>query len=391
MTVLQPLRDFRRYLRLSPLAKAERRHDLRGLSAPDPGIEACVGATLGWLERAQDNSTTHDGGVARHFSLNNGWGPSYPETTGYIIPTLLEFAGRRNDDSLRQRARRMLDFLVRIQLPDGAFQGGVIGATLIKPTTFNTGQILLGLAAGAKEFGRPYLDATRRAARWLVDTQDPDGAWRKHASSFTEPGEKTYETHVAWGLFEAARLSPDERYGEAGLANVRWALQAQESNGWFRNCCLSDAARPLTHTIGYALRGIIEAYRFSHEKVFLDAAQRTAVALMSTLRPDGSVPGRLDHDWQPAADWCCLTGNAQIAHCWLLLYEITTDPPYLRAGQAANRYVRQTIHLDGPDGVRGGVKGPFPIWGGYLTWEFPNWAAKFFLDSSLLEQNCPST
>src|SRR5437867_13270359 len=103
--ILQPLRELRRYLRLSPLAKEERRRDLRGLSVEDPGLDATVSAVSDWIAQAQDNSATHDGGVARSYDLNNGWGPSYPETTGYLIPTVLAMPGWRD------RARRMLDFL----------------------------------------------------------------------------------------------------------------------------------------------------------------------------------------------------------------------------------------------------------------------------------------
>lgn len=398
--LLAPLRAVRAYLKLSPLAREERRRDGRGLPDADPGIEACVSACLEWLGRAQELSATQDGGVARDFGLNRrgglnqggagGWAASYPETTGYIIPTLLEVAARRKDEVLRARARRMLDFLTRIQLPEGAFQGGVIGATPVRATTFNTGQILLGLAAGTREFGGAYESAMHRAARWLVDTQDSDGAWRKHGSPFTASGEKAYETHVAWGLFEAARLAPAEKYGEAGLANVRWALKSQRPNGWFENCDLLDPRRPLTHTLGYALRGILEAYRFTADRgtadaAFLDAALVTGRGLLGALRPDGSLPGLLDQDWRAAADWCCLTGNVQVAHCWFLLARLTRDEKFLRAGKLANRFVRRTMRLDGPEGIRGGVKGSFPVWGEYLSYEYPNWAAKFFLDAQFAE------
>jgi hypothetical protein len=379
--LLQPIHKLRRYMRLSQQAKEERRRDLRGLPAEDPGIAAAVSAALDWIGRAQDNSSTRDGGVSRCFSLNEGWAPSYPETTGYIIPTVMAMGER-------ERARRMLDFLVHIQMPEGAFQGGVIGATPLRPTTFNTGQILLGLAAGAREFGAPYEQAMHRAARWLMETQDPDGAWRKNHSPFASQHARTYETHVAWGLFEAARIAPHERYGETGLANVRWALGLQQPNGWFRDCCLMDAdsMRPLTHTIGYALRGVLEAYRLSEDKLFLAAAIRTADGLVSALHDDGFLPGRLDARWNGLVDSCCLTGSVQIARCWLMLHQVTGREDYLRAGKLANRFVRRTIQRDGPDGVRGGIKGSFPVSGDYSPYEYLNWAAKFFLDSCLLEQ-----
>src|SRR3954470_16169285 len=142
---LRPLKRLADFQRLPAAAKAAVRRDREGLGAvADPGIEATVTAALDWLGQAQDHSATRDGGVARHYSLVTGWAASYPETTGYIVPTLIEQARLRNDSDLRERARRMLDWLVSIQFPDGGFQGGMVGQTPRVPVTFNTGQILLG-------------------------------------------------------------------------------------------------------------------------------------------------------------------------------------------------------------------------------------------------------
>jgi hypothetical protein len=298
---------------------------------------------------------------------------------------MLAYARLRGDEAVRRRAQRMLDWLVSIQFPDGSFQGGTIGATPLVPVTFNTGQILLGLASGAQEFGQ-YREAMRRAANWLVRTQDPDGCWRQYPSPFAAPGEKTYDAHAAWGLLEAARVEPDTPYADAALANVRWALRWQRENGWFEKCCLTDPSRPLTHTLGYALRGLIEAYRFSRDESFLHAARKTADGLLTALRPDGFLPGRLRPNWQGAVDWVCLTGSAQIACCWLLLYMCTGDARYRAAAYAANRYVRRTIQADGPPETRGAVKGSFPISGQYCGYQYINWAAKFCIDANMLER-----
>src|SRR5919108_3785312 len=152
-TLLQPVRAMGRYLRLPAPAKAEHRQDALGLPTYDPGIERAIDEGVAWLGRAQDHSTSADGGVARHYSLVTGWSTSYPEATGYIIPTMLSYARLYRNETARQRSRRMLDFLVANQLPDGGFQGGVIGTEHVVPVTFNTGQILLGLVSGVSEFG----------------------------------------------------------------------------------------------------------------------------------------------------------------------------------------------------------------------------------------------
>lgn len=354
----------------------------------DPGVRPVLDANLEWLALAQDRSASADGGVARDYSLIRGWRPSYPETTGYIVPTLLAYA--RLDgveaDRWRARAERMARWLADIQFDDGAFQGGRIDSTPVRPVTFNTGQILFALVAATRAFGDGYLPAMRAAADWLVATQHADGAWHSNASPFVRvPQAKVYDTHVAWALLEAARIDPGRGYAEAACANVAWALGHQADNGWFDQCCLDRNEAPLTHTLGYALRGVIEAARFTGRPDLLAAARRTADGLLSALGPDGALPGRLDSAWRPAVGWVCLTGSAQVAACWLLLHEVTGDPTYRDAGFRANAYVRRTVRLTGPARVRGAVKGAHPISGDYGQFEYLNWAAKFLADSLLLE------
>lgn len=371
---------------LTAMAKAELDADRRGLPLSDPGPEAVIAVCTRWLCMAQDKSASRDGGVARDFSLQKGWATSYPETTGYIIPTMITLARRNGDPMLHERARRMLDWCVAIQFADGGFQGGKIDAIPKVPVTFNTGQILIGLAAGAAEYGDPrYLDAMHRAAAWLRDSLDPDGCWRKHPTPFAKPGEKAYETHVAWGLFEAERVAPGHGYGEAGLRQVDWALTKQQPNGWFGSNCLTDAEHPLTHTIGYVLRGVLEAHLLSGRADLLQAAVRSGNSLVDAIGADGYLAGRLGCDFKPAVDYVCLTGSVQIAHCLFLLHRLTGEARYLEVGRKLTAFVRRTVRFDGLEDAVGGIKGSFPVDGDYGQWEYLNWAAKFCIDANLLE------
>lgn len=374
---------------LTELAISEQKLDHQGLPHDvPPRHQEAINAALAWLCVAQDNSASADGGVARDYSLIKGWATSYPETTGYIIPTFIDLAKRTGNETLHERARRMLDWCVKIQFPEGGFQGGKIDATPKVPVTFNTGQILLGLAAGARQYDEPsYLQAMHKAAAWLRDDLDTDGCWRKHPTPFAAPGEKAYETHVAWGLFEAERVAPGQGYGEAGLRQVDWALTKQAANGWFASNCLTNPKAPLTHTIGYVLRGVIEGYLLSRRPDLLAAARKTADGLLPAIQADGRLPGRLDASWQGAVSYVCLTGSVQIAHCLFLLYQETGKQAYLEAGRKLTAYVRRTIRLDGASDQKGGIKGSFPVNGDYGQWEYLNWAAKFFIDANLLEMD----
>jgi len=70
---------------------------------------------------------------------------------------------------------------------------------------------------------------------------------------------------------------------------------------------------------------------------------------------------------------------------WLRLARLTGQAPYREAAERALRYLMAAQDLDARDpGVRGGVKGSQPIWGGYAAWEYLNWAAKFLADALLL-------
>ena len=380
------LYEYRCYRDLPREVQKVYRRDRFGLLYEDPGVDKVIISGIDWICLAQDRSASQDGGVASFYNLKDGWTISYPETTGYIVPTVLGAAKLTNDKSLRQRARRMLDWLVSIQLPEGGFQGGRVGVAPLKPVTFNTGQILLGLVAGVREFGTEYYQSMRRAADFLRDTQDADGCWRKFPSPLVVPGDKTYEAHVAWGLFEAARIEPNYCYGEAGLSNVSWVLTHQQPNGWIDLSCLSDPSCPLTHTIGYTMRGILEAYRYSGEEKFLSAATRYADGVLSALRSDGFLPGRLDSTWQSKENWSCLTGNAQIAYCLLVLFGITKKEYYREVALKMNHYVRRTVNVSGPEGIRGGVKGSYPIFGEYHAYNYINWGCKFVVDSNNLER-----
>jgi hypothetical protein len=231
----------------------------------------------------------------------------------------------------------------------------------------------------------------RRAADWLVNTQDADGCWRRHPTPFANPGEKTYETHVSLGLFRAAAVDPGRGYLESASRQVDWALTHQKENGWLGSCCLTDPSRPFTHTLGYALRGIVEAYLSTKNPRYLQAAQLLADGLLSALKPNGWLPGRLDANWHAGADFVCLTGTSQTAESWLLLHHATGRADYRDAALRANAFVRRTISMNGAPGVRGGVKGSFPVDGLYGTWQYLNWACKFTIDANREELKLSET
>jgi hypothetical protein len=349
-------------------------------------------ATLAWLERAHD--ATGRKGVARSYALHRhprygctGWLPAYPETTGYIVPTLYDAARLLARPELAARATEMSAWESEIQMASGAVRGGTV-ADPESPAVFNTGQVLFGwVDSYAATKDKRFLDSAARAARWLVANQDPDGAWRRGASRFATPGGHVYNARAAWGLCRYAVLVDDADAKSGARRAADFAVANALPNGWYDDNCLTDPKRPLTHTIAYAAQGLLEMGVLLQEPRYVDAARNTARSAAAALDGVGKLPGRLDRDWRPAVDWACVTGEAQMVLVWDRLASLDAkEAGAARFREAADRalaHALSTQHLDGDEGVRGGVPGSFPIWGGYGTYEYLNWAAKFLADALL--------
>jgi hypothetical protein len=346
-------------------------------------------AAVAWLCHAQDvpsKDGVKDDGVAQTFLVRSRrWAASYPETTGYIIPTFYDYWKLSGKDDIRARAVRMADWENAVQHASGGVLAGALGDS-DQPTIFNTGQVLFGWARAWREEGdEAYREAAARAAAWLCDQQDDDGCWRTFASPFTKATVNLYNTRSAWGLAEAHAITGETRFLDCAVKNVEWALSLQQENGWFPNNCLYDDSQPFTHTIAYAMRGVMEVGAYVMNERFIAAARKIGDAMVAAMPESGALPGRFDKDWTPTVKWSCLTGVAQIALNCGRLFELTGDERYRQATRRGNRFLKTTQKLDGDPDERGGIKGSHPIDGDYHPWQYPNWAAKFFCDSLMIE------
>ena len=355
--------------------------------------EKSLALAIEWICRAQDAFA--DGGVARSYSLayngffkRSGWIPSYPETTGYIIPTMFDYAHRTGRQDVFARAVRMADWESDVQMPNGAVQGGTIDEPPT-PAVFNTGQVVFGWVRAHQETGdERYLAAARRAGDFLLEVQDADGAWRKSLTRYASGAmpSYTYNTRTAWAMLLLANATGNRAYRDAAVANVEFALRLQQPNGWLRDNCLNDSTRPLLHTIAYSLRGILEIGIALNEPRYISAVRTAADALLARLRPDGSMAGRFDQSWSPAASWSCLTGNAQMGTVWGRLYDVGGESKYASGVFTVNAFLQRVQWRGtGHPGLDGGISGAFPIHGHYGRFEVLNWAVKFFADSLMIE------
>jgi len=345
-------------------------------------------AAAAWLKRAQD--ATSDGGFVGRYNLRTGWSSSYPETTGYIIPTLLKLADELRDEEFVSRAERAIDFLLSVQLASGAFPGSEIAENSTEPSPFNTAQIMHGLQAWTERTqDERCRTALRRAGNWLCEIQDPSGAWRKF---FYMDLVTTYSAHLTCWLAEAGAFLGESRMLEAASRHLAWVMQHYDAgHRWFDLCGFSqedhEARRALTHTIAYTIWGVLRTSEVVHSAEGKRAAEEAAYAVLRRLELSRRLPGELDYRWRPMSSYSCLTGNAQMTLIWLHMYDEHGDPRLLSAALKAIDMVKAAQVMDnGGDGVSGGIAGSQPIWGEYIPDGFPNWAAKYFIDALLAKQ-----
>ncbi len=341
-------------------------------ASPDDGV------SLGYFPCDSDSSTQ-----------DAGWRASYPETTGYIITSLLTFSAQFDDAAASLAALRMAQWEIVVQMPSGAVQGGpVCPPERQTAAIFNTGMVLDGWCSAYGHSGEPKLmAAARKAADFQVGDLDEQGYFKTNGA-FVSAGEiKTYSCLCAWSLYRFGVLAQDESYQRAAVRVIEAALRQQQPNGWFAHNCLTHSDAPLTHTIGYTLQGILEVGDLAGRSDFIHAVRRSVDAILPRMDRNGYLPGRFYADWEPAGFSSCLTGSAQIAIVAYRLFELTGEHSYRTGADQLLDFLKalQLLKSDDP-AVLGALAGSFPLMGSYMRAAYPNWATKYFLDALLLQQ-----
>ena len=344
-----------------------------------------LATAIDWLCHAQDvrDGKSDAGGVAAGWSFEDGWLPSYPETTGYIIETFLAAAKILTRPELVDRAQRMIDWELSLQAPDGAFPGH-FGEPGSKPVIFNQGQIMHGLVAGHTQLGRrDCLEAMVRAGHWMAKQQDADGCWRKFEHHNTP---HVYNTRATWALLSAGQVAGESSLIEAAKRNLDWALSQQTATGWYATNAFVPERSPFTHTIAYAIRGFLECGVQLQETRYIDSALKAGRGIAKMQRQDGWLAGTYRDGWVADAKYACLTGIAQMSLNWTRMAQVTGDQTFRTNARAGLAYLKSTQRLNDADQVvNGGIAGSSPIWGDYSRFEFPNWAAKFYADALIMD------
>ena len=265
---------------------------------------------------------------------------AYPEVTGYLVPTLVDY-GYYED------AKDCVKWLLGVQEKDGGFSD----VNHTKEFIFDTAQILRGFLCfyNDAEIGVQVIGAIEKVCEYLFANMIDDG--RDGYIKQYEHDSMIPETILLYTLppfQKAAEILKREDY----LSAIENCISFYEKQPDFLR--ITD----LTHFLAYEIEALIDLGREEKTDGILKE-------LFESQMPDGAIPSHR------SSKWVCTPGAAQIALCELKLGKT----------EHAEKILEWLRSVQMPQGGLWGSYGPNA---GYFAGVEIAWAVKYYLDAERL-------
>ena len=358
-------------------------HDYR-FPAKDAKFHMDLAAS--WLMSMNDVS--RDGGVPRwvnliEYSPNSSLSePSFPETTGYILTSLI-FANSYTEIVVpKERLQRIKDYLITVQHETGAFYNVSESPRLL---AFDTGQILTGLCSYYKnvEKDEQVYCAIVRAANWMAEAISESGQY-KHYANYN--GSRCYYAQATNGLLQAYFITESPRHLDAVRRNADY-ISNQFTGSWFRRFSFEDHPAQNLHGISYTLRGMMDLGRFLHTPEYCNSVKSCIDEMFRKNEDFQNFPGHFKAGYTRYNKFASPTGMSQLAIVCYLLNEYYDMSTYKVYGDLLVDAVKNfQLQGFGDRLLDGAIPGSWPVHGPYAHCSLPNWATKFFLDALVINE-----
>ena len=322
-----------------------------------------------WLENI--SSIVNFEGVPHSFNLLRGWEKPYPETSGYIVGTLVQGSSVFSDYSLSRFAKRIATWLITIQSKEG-YYSDLRG----EPQIFDTGQIIIGLCHIYCSGLSDTCDAINKGSLWLLRNQNDDGSFTKF--SYHKKAH-TYYSRVGAALIFAGLTLNNKTFIEAGIKNLDWVVNRQAKNGWI-DLMSFDGEDPYSHNIMYTAEGLLAGYLMVKDDRYLTAVLNLLTPIADCFKKRQSLPARFDANFVVTDKSVCVTGLAQ----WCCLCQRLEGFDFKKMGDTALETLKSYQLISANRFLNGALPGSVPFQSDYMRFALPNWGEKFFLDALIL-------
>ena len=224
--------------------------------------------TTSWLVESINKG---NGGSCGYFSPL-GWSKPYPETTGYIIPTLLRLSDFKSADIYKQKSLSCGEWLLSIQNNDGSWNGGFHPTSKSKPSVFNSGQILKGMVALLKKLKMNNIYQQQKSVD-LFYCQKMDNNGMFVGDDYRSKLTPSYYTSVAWPMLELWAVTNENELLNKTVGFLDLILERKRNDGTFEKWGFEDNGSAYTHTIAYTIRGFQEASRILGDNKYFDSVR----------------------------------------------------------------------------------------------------------------------
>ena len=330
---------------------------------------------LNWLEKSFKKN--NDNGSSAYRTLLGYWSESYPETTGYLIPTLLNASKILDENKWENIATKQIPFFKTLQHPSGSYPTSI---TNPNPNVFDNSQILLGLCSYNNEFkDEDSLIQIKSCYDWLISQLNDEGRFDNY--NLSDNYNPSYYTRILWALLQAENLLSLNTNPKT-LAQLHFLQNLFTPSIQILNASFYPNQSAYSHTIAYAIRGLLESYCLLNHSPDLSRIILMTSFLHSHILKHRGLAGSYDEQWNGNFNFICCSGNIQLA---IILLKLTLRYKEINYIESIKMLISPILKNQNRGLFNhGAIAASIPIYGDYQRFKFTNWTQKFFVDFILL-------
>jgi hypothetical protein len=352
---------------------------------PSFGDKYHLELSLQWY--LQDITSSVDGGINSKINIIDFINKkkkriSYPETSGYILSSLIN--SRFFSNTIKKKhIEKVLFFLLKKQNEDGGFSHP---SNPTKSLAFDTGQVLGGLLTYYMfcKKNNKVKKTIFLAANFLAKNIMKDGTY---CSEVLYRDQKCYYSSATMSLSRASKVFKNSLWKEKSKKNINWILSNMNRKLWFKNYSFGNGPDFNLHGIAYTIRGILE-HGIIYDKKYIRLVRQIIDKIFKInfngIILESKLPLNFFKNYKSFSQETCPTGLAQIAVIVLKLAFIYKDKKYQEIGRDLVENVKMFQIQGLSKKIDGLFTGSWPIDSNYQPYDLPNWPTKFFIDSLML-------